>query len=98
VESTEDGVPTGYWDGTANVSATHGVSQRPFHPDIFFGWALLTSRSANYFFYYGTVVFRGTGINNSFVTQMILVGFLIFVRSELLLKMLNVCRTESTSA
>ncbi|KAL1598604.1 hexose transporter hxt5 [Paraconiothyrium brasiliense] len=30
--------------------------------------------SANYFFYYGTVVFRGTGINNSFVTQMILNG------------------------
>lgn len=29
--------------------------------------------SANYFFYYGTVVFTGTGINNSFVTQMILV-------------------------
>ncbi|KAF2845632.1 siderophore iron transporter mirC [Plenodomus tracheiphilus IPT5] len=29
---------------------------------------------ANYFFYYGTVVFAGTGINNSFVTQMILNG------------------------
>ncbi|KAL5390798.1 hypothetical protein PMIN06_008309 [Paraphaeosphaeria minitans] len=29
---------------------------------------------ANYFFYYGTVIFRGTGINNSFVTQMILNG------------------------
>jgi MFS transporter, SP family, sugar:H+ symporter len=29
---------------------------------------------ANYFFYYGTVVFRATGINNSFVTQMILNG------------------------
>ncbi|CAK3815546.1 High-affinity fructose transporter ght6 [Lecanosticta acicola] len=29
---------------------------------------------ANYFFYYGTVVFKGTGINNSFVTQMILNG------------------------
>ena len=28
---------------------------------------------ANYFFYYGTVVFAGTGIKNSFVTQMILV-------------------------
>lgn len=29
---------------------------------------------ANYFFYYGTTVFAGTGINNSFVTQMILVS------------------------
>ncbi|KAH9866324.1 hypothetical protein J1614_008891 [Plenodomus biglobosus] len=29
---------------------------------------------ANYFFYYGTVIFSGTGINNSFVTQMILVS------------------------
>ncbi|KAF2026439.1 siderophore iron transporter mirC [Setomelanomma holmii] len=29
---------------------------------------------ANYFFYYGTVVFQGTGINNSYVTQMILNG------------------------
>jgi MFS family permease len=29
---------------------------------------------ANYFFYYGTVIFKGTGINNSFVTQMILNG------------------------
>lgn len=29
---------------------------------------------ANYFFYYGTVIFSGTGINNSFVTQMILNG------------------------
>lgn len=29
---------------------------------------------ANYFFYYGTVIFEGTGINNSFVTQMILNG------------------------
>ncbi|KAF2167189.1 hypothetical protein M409DRAFT_66223 [Zasmidium cellare ATCC 36951] len=29
---------------------------------------------ANYFFYYGTVIFQGTGINNSFVTQMILNG------------------------
>ncbi|KAL5119606.1 hexose transporter hxt5 [Pleosporales sp. CAS-2024a] len=29
---------------------------------------------ANYFFYYGTTVFKGTGINNSFVTQMILNG------------------------
>ena len=29
---------------------------------------------ANYFFYYGTVVFQATGINNSFVTQMILNG------------------------
>ena len=26
------------------------------------------------FFYYGTVIFRATGINNSFVTQMILNG------------------------
>ncbi|KAJ4376036.1 hexose transporter hxt5 [Neocucurbitaria cava] len=29
---------------------------------------------ANYFFYYGTTVFAGTGINNSYVTQMILNG------------------------
>jgi hypothetical protein len=29
---------------------------------------------ANYFFYYGTVIFQGTGISNSFVTQMILNG------------------------
>ncbi|KAJ5058512.1 siderophore iron transporter mirC [Bipolaris maydis] len=29
---------------------------------------------ANYFFYYGTTVFAGTGIKNSFVTQMILNG------------------------
>lgn len=29
---------------------------------------------ANYFFYYGTVVFKATGINNSYVTQMILNG------------------------
>ncbi|ORY08993.1 MFS monosaccharide transporter-like protein [Clohesyomyces aquaticus] len=29
---------------------------------------------ANYFFYYGTVIFAGTGIKNSFVTQMILNG------------------------
>ena len=29
---------------------------------------------ANYFFYYGTVIFKATGINNPFVTQMILNG------------------------
>lgn len=29
---------------------------------------------ANYFFYYGTTIFTGVGINNSFVTQMILNG------------------------
>ncbi|KAK5560225.1 hexose transporter hxt5 [Exophiala xenobiotica] len=29
---------------------------------------------ANYFFYYGTVIFKATGINNSYVTQMILNG------------------------
>jgi SP family sugar:H+ symporter-like MFS transporter len=29
---------------------------------------------ANYFFYYGTTVFKATGINNSYVTQMILNG------------------------
>ncbi|KAJ5818267.1 hypothetical protein N7474_003858 [Penicillium riverlandense] len=29
---------------------------------------------ANYFFYYGTVIFKGAGINNSYVTQMILGG------------------------
>lgn len=32
---------------------------------------------ANYFFYYGTVIFKATGINNSFVTQMILNGKLV---------------------
>ena len=32
---------------------------------------------ANYFFYYGTVVFSGTGIENSFVTQMILVSSIV---------------------
>lgn len=34
----------------------------------------MTVKGANYFFYYGTVIFQGTGINNSFVTQMILNG------------------------
>ncbi|KIV89186.1 hypothetical protein, variant 1 [Exophiala mesophila] len=29
---------------------------------------------ANYFFYYGTTIFQATGINNSYVTQMILNG------------------------
>ncbi|KAL2357250.1 MFS transporter [Cryomyces antarcticus] len=29
---------------------------------------------ANYFFYYGTVIFKSTGINNPYVTQMILNG------------------------
>lgn len=29
---------------------------------------------ANYFFYYGTTIFKGVGINNSYVTQMILNG------------------------
>ncbi|GAB7356831.1 hypothetical protein MBLNU459_g7707t1 [Dothideomycetes sp. NU459] len=29
---------------------------------------------ANYFFYYGTVIFKATGIDNSYVTQMILNG------------------------
>ncbi|KAF2748596.1 MFS monosaccharide transporter-like protein [Sporormia fimetaria CBS 119925] len=29
---------------------------------------------ANYFFYYGVTIFQGTGINNSYVTQMILNG------------------------
>ncbi|KAL4919393.1 general substrate transporter [Aspergillus aurantiobrunneus] len=36
--------------------------------------ALQQLTGANYFFYYGTVVFRGAGIDNSFVTQMILGG------------------------
>jgi sugar porter (SP) family MFS transporter len=35
---------------------------------------LANTYSANYFFYYGTTVFAGTGIRNSFVTQMILNG------------------------
>ncbi|KAL2837516.1 hypothetical protein BJY01DRAFT_220887 [Aspergillus pseudoustus] len=36
--------------------------------------ALQQLTGANYFFYYGTVIFRGAGISNSFVTQMILGG------------------------
>ena len=36
--------------------------------------ALQQLTGANYFFYYGTVIFKATGINNSFVTQMILGG------------------------
>lgn len=36
--------------------------------------ALQQLTGANYFFYYGTVVFKSTGINNSYVTQMILGG------------------------
>ncbi|KAJ5576925.1 Major facilitator superfamily domain general substrate transporter [Penicillium sp. DV-2018c] len=36
--------------------------------------ALQQLTGANYFFYYGTVVFKGAGIHNSFVTQMILGG------------------------
>lgn len=36
--------------------------------------ALQQLTGANYFFYYGTTIFRSTGINNSFVTQMILGG------------------------
>lgn len=34
--------------------------------------ALQQLTGANYFFYYGTTVFKGAGINNSYVTQMIL--------------------------
>ncbi|EXJ85473.1 MFS transporter, SP family, sugar:H+ symporter [Capronia coronata CBS 617.96] len=44
---------------------------------IILGMALQTFQQltgANYFFYYGTTIFRATGINNSFVTQMILNG------------------------
>ncbi|KAJ5091494.1 hypothetical protein NUU61_006364, partial [Penicillium alfredii] len=36
--------------------------------------ALQQLTGANYFFYYGTVVFKGAGIHNSYVTQMILGG------------------------
>ncbi|PGH28023.1 hypothetical protein AJ80_00278 [Polytolypa hystricis UAMH7299] len=36
--------------------------------------ALQQLTGANYFFYYGTTVFRGAGIDNSYVTQMILGG------------------------
>ncbi|KAL2821022.1 hypothetical protein BJX63DRAFT_418072 [Aspergillus granulosus] len=36
--------------------------------------ALQQLTGANYFFYYGTVIFRGAGISNSYVTQMILGG------------------------
>jgi len=31
--------------------------------------ALQQLTGANYFFYYGTVIFKSTGINNSYVTQ-----------------------------
>lgn len=34
--------------------------------------ALQQLTGANYFFYYGTVIFRGAGISNSYITQMIL--------------------------
>ncbi|KAH8800081.1 sugar transporter family protein [Hyaloscypha sp. PMI_1271] len=36
--------------------------------------ALQQLTGANYFFYYGTVIFKSTGISNSYVTQMILGG------------------------
>jgi SP family sugar:H+ symporter-like MFS transporter len=36
--------------------------------------ALQQLTGANYFFYYGTTIFQGAGISNSFVTQMILGG------------------------
>ncbi|KIN01525.1 hypothetical protein OIDMADRAFT_54639 [Oidiodendron maius Zn] len=36
--------------------------------------ALQQLTGANYFFYYGTIIFKATGINNSYVTQMILGG------------------------
>lgn len=36
--------------------------------------ALQQLTGANYFFYYGTVIFKSTGIDNSYVTQMILGG------------------------
>ncbi|RAL15580.1 sugar porter family MFS transporter [Aspergillus homomorphus CBS 101889] len=36
--------------------------------------ALQQLTGANYFFYYGTTIFRGAGISNSYVTQMILGG------------------------
>ncbi|CRG82934.1 High-affinity fructose transporter ght6 [Talaromyces islandicus] len=36
--------------------------------------ALQQLTGANYFFYYGTTIFKGAGIQNSFVTQMILGG------------------------
>jgi SP family sugar:H+ symporter-like MFS transporter len=41
---------------------------------------------ANYFFYYGTVIFKATGINNSFVTQMILNGINFGVTVSLTLR------------
>jgi SP family sugar:H+ symporter-like MFS transporter len=44
---------------------------------IFLGVALQALQQltgANYFFYYGTVVFSGAGIDNSYVTQMIMGG------------------------
>jgi hypothetical protein len=41
---------------------------------------------ANYFFYYGTVVFQATGINNSFVTQRRLTILVLELRLSALLK------------
>lgn len=69
VDGTEDGIQIGDWHGLADVPTVdrrqllvgHQVAPRK---------QMLTSQS----FYYGTVVFAGTGIKNSFVTQMILVS------------------------
>jgi len=45
--------------------------------------ALQQLTGANYFFYYGTVIFKSTGIDNSYVTQMILVSLPLLIPSKL---------------
>ena len=64
----KNGISTGHRHGPANVPAADRVRE------VRCVSAALTPVRANYFFYYGTVIFKGTGINNSFVTQMILNG------------------------
>ncbi|KAL5360815.1 general substrate transporter [Aspergillus floccosus] len=66
---------------TAGKGGWHGwieMFQGPRMPyRIFLGvtlQALQQLTGANYFFYYGTVVFNGAGISNTYVTQMILGG------------------------
>jgi SP family sugar:H+ symporter-like MFS transporter len=45
--------------------------------------ALQQLTGANYFFYYGTVVFSSVGLSNSFVTQIILGSFVKWVKTYL---------------
>jgi hypothetical protein len=69
VDGAEDGVQVGDWHGIANVSTVDRCKLFVRHHSRFVEQTL-TLQS----FYYGTVVFAGTGIKNSFVTQMILVS------------------------